>query len=487
MARQGTEKRRTGCVTCKKRRVKCDEARPVCRRCHIGDRSCVYLEPPVGSYSWQHLLQAKPSILPPLTDTSSQNYTRGLDYFRWVVAPALNWQLGNTFWTEPVMQLMMSEEAAMHGILAISVLYEGFEPGWKNGLHNETALKHYNHAMRFVATKELQDSIILVASVLFTCIEFLLGNKEAAITHCRYGILMSRSSVAQDRTVCAMLRHLSIFPYFFSTSENFLPANEPCNFRFENALAAAFEMDELMGRSIRLVRSLDAYRLGADPGPVSVGTLKVREVLLQDLTAWKVAFTALSRHPVEPTNCRSLLLMRHLVCWIWVNIAPERDETASDAFREEFAQIVGLANRPSEDVSRPKFTFDMGIAPLLHFVVIKCRHLQIRLEALEHIRTMGNARESLWDTATMYAIGKCLIEKEHGILVTIGMSVKDKELPTDDSRVRDSYVEDVVSEDIDEHGEVTFRRKIYLFVCEGAAVVKKAHWLTRTVSGHGQF
>ncbi|RBR14481.1 uncharacterized protein FIESC28_07717 [Fusarium coffeatum] len=383
------------------------------------------------------------------------------------------------------MQLMMNEETAMHGILAISMLYEGFEPGWKNELPNETALNHYNHAIRFVATKELQDSTILVASVLFTCIEFLLGNKEAAITHCRYGIMMSGSSVTQDRTVCAMLRHLSIFPYFFSTAEIPLPANGPCDFRFKSALVAAFEMDELMGRAIRLVRSLDAYRLGASPEPVSVGTWKVREMLLQDLTAWKVVFTALSLHPVEPTDCRSLLLIRHLVCWIWVNIAPERDERASDAFREGFAQIVGLAKGPSQDVSRPKFTFDMGIAPLLHFVVIKCRHLQIRLDALEVIRTMGNARESLWDTATMYAIGKCLIEKEHGILVTIGMSVVENELPTDDRRVRDSYVEDGVSEHVNEHGEVILRRKIYLFVREGATIVKRAHWLTRTVSRHG--
>lgn len=33
---------RTGCETCKKRRVKCDEVRPVCSRCMEAQRNCVY-------------------------------------------------------------------------------------------------------------------------------------------------------------------------------------------------------------------------------------------------------------------------------------------------------------------------------------------------------------------------------------------------------------------------------------------------------------
>ncbi|KAF2433590.1 hypothetical protein EJ08DRAFT_60436 [Tothia fuscella] len=35
---------RSGCFTCRNRRVKCDEARPVCERCRKGGRECVYPE-----------------------------------------------------------------------------------------------------------------------------------------------------------------------------------------------------------------------------------------------------------------------------------------------------------------------------------------------------------------------------------------------------------------------------------------------------------
>jgi hypothetical protein len=36
-------KSRTGCLECRNRRVKCDEVHPVCRKCAIGNRRCVYV------------------------------------------------------------------------------------------------------------------------------------------------------------------------------------------------------------------------------------------------------------------------------------------------------------------------------------------------------------------------------------------------------------------------------------------------------------
>ncbi|PFH56899.1 hypothetical protein XA68_15813 [Ophiocordyceps unilateralis] len=37
---------RSGCFTCRSRRVKCDEIHPVCERCNKGNRKCVYPDPP---------------------------------------------------------------------------------------------------------------------------------------------------------------------------------------------------------------------------------------------------------------------------------------------------------------------------------------------------------------------------------------------------------------------------------------------------------
>ncbi|KAJ5543697.1 hypothetical protein N7513_007205 [Penicillium frequentans] len=39
---------RSGCFTCRSRRIKCDESRPVCERCRKGSRDCVYPSPTSG-------------------------------------------------------------------------------------------------------------------------------------------------------------------------------------------------------------------------------------------------------------------------------------------------------------------------------------------------------------------------------------------------------------------------------------------------------
>lgn len=40
---------RSGCFTCRARRIKCDESRPVCERCRKGSRDCVYPSPTAPS------------------------------------------------------------------------------------------------------------------------------------------------------------------------------------------------------------------------------------------------------------------------------------------------------------------------------------------------------------------------------------------------------------------------------------------------------
>lgn len=37
-AEAGSQRSRSGCFTCRRRKVKCDESRPVCEKCQIGQR-----------------------------------------------------------------------------------------------------------------------------------------------------------------------------------------------------------------------------------------------------------------------------------------------------------------------------------------------------------------------------------------------------------------------------------------------------------------
>jgi hypothetical protein len=404
---------------------------------------------------------------------------RGLDYFRCEVASKLGGELDSSFWTSHVMRLAMTEDAAMQGMLAISLLYEGFQPSWKRQNDNEVALKHYNQALRMVASRELGTAAVLVMSILFTCIEFLRGNEAAAVTHCRHGTLVSHLPGDRDDEVIAVLRQLSAFPYFFSSGD--FPVLEAVHQpgQFESVSQASHAMHELMGQGIRLVRSLDGYRLDFEDATMPPDARQTQLTMLKNLTLWKTAFEDLGNRVKINSSSHALLMMRFRVCWIWSCIALRRDETASDAFQADFSQIAELAgNVPIAGLKTGNFSFGMGMSPLLHFVVIKCRHLPTRLKALEILRKMGRRRESLWDAATMCRIGEVMIEREHGFSVAPGMEVPEWDFPEDEKRVRDSYMEDEVFVEREDMGNEVLRRRIHLFVCDGKAIVKQPDWIS---------
>ncbi|KAK2765135.1 hypothetical protein FQN54_008834 [Arachnomyces sp. PD_36] len=73
---------RSGCFTCRTRRVKCDEARPICERCKKGNRDCVYPPPATAKSGSRSNLKAGESRSQGHGSDSSDNEgndSRGLE------------------------------------------------------------------------------------------------------------------------------------------------------------------------------------------------------------------------------------------------------------------------------------------------------------------------------------------------------------------------------------------------------------------------
>lgn len=464
--------------------MKCDEARPHCSRCQKSGRNCAgYREPPVGSLSWSRLLRTRPSILPSSTATSDD--LRGLDFFRCIVAPALAGPATRAFWTESVLQMAVQETSTCHAILAISSLCEHFGDAGRQicaaSDRQSEAVKNYNQALREIyLSKNLSAEVVLLASVLFTCIEFLRGNISAAIDHCRHGTRML-NKYGGSPEISGLFRHLSIFPHFFgATIADFpsLPELDRLTSDFGNLAEAQETMDWLMSRCVRLVRTFDLYRMDISGDLEIPPDLSYAQLMLcQDLTAWMTSFgrlrSTLKLDANEETLAR-LLEMRWQVCHIWAETTSCPDETACDAYLNQFTRITELAEVEvgSRSVLEPpklaSFSFEMGMAPLLHFVVIKCRYLRLRLRALSQLRQLAKPRESMWDSATMYAQGIRFIEYEHGIqLMTTTFSedaCREYELPSEVQRVRDSQLDERRCEGVDSEGNPVIFQGICLFV-----------------------
>ncbi|KAI0509417.1 hypothetical protein F5B22DRAFT_328602 [Xylaria bambusicola] len=491
MPRKGFERVRTGCITCKARKVKCDEGRPQCLRCKTSGRICEgFRAPPLGSLSWSSLLQVRPSTIP--VSESSSTELRSLDFFRCIIAPALTSPLGNSFWTNPVCQLAIQEPAARFAVLAVSLLYERFDPSADDSstlVENVLALRYYNKAIREVATsKRLDADTTLLISILFICIEFLRGNTSLAIEHCRHGLLILRSMDHPSPDISGIMNHLRIFPFFFGATIADFPLLQYLEYpqnRIHNLSEALGTLDCLMSKCVSILRAFDPFRIGAvGMAELPSSLFLMQQELGQELDVWHAIFSKmaddLEQNDENQTHIR-LLRARWHVCKVWLQISSHRDEMFSDTFRAQFERIVELARA---EASRTRlsgtersgfFKFEMGLAPLLYFVVIKCRFLELRLEAWSLLRIVGHAKESLWDTKLLQASGKRVIEREHRIELPQWppkcwweSASLEYTLPSDSQRIRDSYIEDETETLVGYDGSRMMRRKIFFFVPLGA-------------------
>ncbi|KAI1370687.1 hypothetical protein F4677DRAFT_347743 [Hypoxylon crocopeplum] len=484
MARKGSRKVRTGCLTCKARKVKCDEAKPHCNRClNTGRRCDGYVSKPTPGLLWHRPRQLFQSV-----DSASEG--RALQFFIEKTAQFLSGATDPYFWTHLVMQFSNFEPAVRHSVVAISSLYEQFqaEAVAHSGVQlkdNSLALQHYNAAIRELKATDNQPLVLLVC-ILFICIEFLQSNKQAAINHCKHGIALLENvnySWAREHLV-PVFRRLSVFPFYFGGGDadfpDLVPLEGPIPTRFNSFADAQSMLDDLLSRTLRVVRSGDAYRFGnlryeTVPSEKLAEQGDIRYLLDQ----WQIMFKGLEAGPMLPTTpstekynlggnfvqllSRTVLLVRYEICRIWLDIAFESNEMCYDWHLPAFRRVIDLCltvDSAIPDTSRlppakryPRFIFETGFMPMLYSVVTKCRDLDMRLEGLRIMQVLGVPRENLWEVDQMYAMGRRVIEMEHDVLLDdLGQLTTPTSypgLPPDERRVRYTATEPRASVHVD--------------------------------------
>ncbi|KAF3059285.1 hypothetical protein GL218_05153 [Daldinia childiae] len=473
MPRKGSRKVRTGCLTCKARKVKCDEGKPHCNRCITTGRACSgYATKPSSGLLWNRPRQLFQSI-----DSASEG--RALHFFCEKTAQFLSGATDPYFWTHLVMQFSNFEPAVRHSVIAISSLYEQFQAeGEKShsGVQlrdNSLALQHYNAAIRELKTTDNHPLVLLVC-ILFICIEFLQSNKEAAIQHCKHGIALledANYSWAREHLL-PVFRRLSSFPFFFGTGSIDFPdlvsVNSPLPTSFDDYIDAA----------------ADSYRFGdLRYKTVSSDLLEEQKVVENLLDEWQVLFKGLDTRSMLPTTpttewynlgiefikamSRAILLVRYELSRITLAIAFEANEMCYDQYLSGFQRALDsclLVDSVLPDGSRmpttkrePQFIFETGFMVWLHLIATKCRVLSIRLEALRLIRVLGVPRENLWELDQVYALARRVIEIEHGVVLNDegqpATPVQCPGLPPDEKRVRFTIMEPKSSTYIDLNGK----------------------------------
>lgn len=233
--RVGGRKSRRGCLTCKQRRIKCDEAHPSCRICTSSGRQC-------GGYAAVLSQKTTSNTLVGLHLSQKlglqESDRRSFDFFLSWTSPRLGGAFDKDFWCRQVLQVAQVEPVILDSLLAISELYE--DPQCLKGFRTETpqdkmalpadsvgasalgtgrpeaytksgndfeptitldnrgvlAIKHYNRAIRGLMEKVASGRATLLVAVLscvlFICVEFLRDNVFAALNLYTQGYSMLR-------------------------------------------------------------------------------------------------------------------------------------------------------------------------------------------------------------------------------------------------------------------------------------------------------
>lgn len=348
--------------------------------------------------------------------------------------------------------------------MAISILFEDFSDegsttSLRVGRGETLALKHYNKALYLQGSSPQPDPVaVLLNAILFTCIEYLRGNGQGALSHCEHAVrVMNVEKHAMRPELELSLRHLSVTPVFFAPDVRIVPLLPPPQLYggFQTPMNAGIYMSYLLARSTKLARSVGTYGTAAkEPGFVVPAELEAeQEILIEMHKEWFREFSDMNFDPVNESPRRlslfRLLEARWLTSWILTHPLVSIDPMASDAFLEEYQRIVELARLNIETETalpykrRYTFSFSMDCATVLQFVFLKCRHLPTRLEAFKLAQRMGARQESLWNVDAMLSLATALIETEHGIELTPELLHGNLEnlkwtLPPREARIRDS-------------------------------------------------
>ena len=424
-------------MTCKIRRIKCDEGKPVCTRCSSTGRTCE---------GYQHLI-ALPLNTVQINILTNKKELRSYQYFRERTSSELSSYYDRVFWNRIVLQTSYSNLALNHVIAAIGALHESLDsifdtsvPPWHVESQRHLAIQQCNKAIALLtheANKPPPTSVVLLSCILFMTFDYLENRCEAGLDHLSSGV--------------AILNQWRRSPKFCSTPKSEIDLIEdhlaPMLQRSTTSAAQILESDDspLKGRSGRDMASgtcptklpeiflniQDAHNclqslldhMFASIISLACGPLryKLEETIYEYqnvLRGWLDKFNAfsiitLSLYKAAGDRVRAfqraadLLKVHCRVGRILISTVPYADESHFDAHLEDFEEITSLcrelieledhaSQHPTSMLSVAlSFSFDLGIISPLFLVGSRCRNPELRREAIR-LLYVSRRREGVW-------------------------------------------------------------------------------------------
>ncbi|CAG8981267.1 hypothetical protein HYALB_00003865 [Hymenoscyphus albidus] len=457
--RKSGPRSKTGCTTCKQRRVKCDETKPGCIRCQNLGRECGgynTVETDAEKQVTPVAIHPRPvSVMPYAPSTAIPGTPEERRFFQRFcdkTAGEIGGEFDPTFWTEKVLQLCHSDAPIRFATIALGALAKSLEvTSFPTRLslsgfpqidhrhmdeHHSYALRQYSRAIGALRTL-LSDGrrhlrISLTSCVLFMTFEALQGSYDGSLTHLRGGSRLladwrtarkgQSSRLSQDSLSQIQDGLVDDLGRMFSRLDVqglFIPPPFPmpeCDWQdiittesFSSIQEARESWDFLM-QGIAQFYLKSVGHAQQDPDILnSTFWLQQHGHYSNQLNQWRAAFQAVYAGEIKNgavlTDATNILSIYYNLATVLLASSVEHSEMLYDEFTALFAEIIAksqaLITKPDEPTNTARYTLDMGTVLPLAITAIKCRDRKLRRLAIQLLWSKPRREGLCFDTITV--------------------------------------------------------------------------------------
>ncbi|RAL00009.1 uncharacterized protein BO80DRAFT_502910 [Aspergillus ibericus CBS 121593] len=443
--RKSTPKVRTGCITCKARRVKCDEAKPNCLRCTRAKRTCGGYPVPVPPTDTTATVEKITAYNIPFKVPGSQVDRQLLHFYCIQAASGLSSYSDPTLWNRLILQRCHHQPVIRYALVTLSALYQDHlttNPPGAGGdrpapsLQSLRLIARSHRQLRIhLSSPDASTEVALICSIIFYAFEALLGNAGQAIQHLDQGLILLQRCQATAPVHSAtddILPHLtalfsSLDVQASTYNDGRLPVLKllsPAETsglvpvvpdHFGTLVGAETTLIKLQNWMLRhLVSSLQYKHEAMENIPVDI--LHERHTLHDQFTKYIEAISTSITCATHSRISARLLLLRlqaRMFRTILAENIPHLSMEESNPLQQSLRDLSTLLTsspslQPVVDGAIPdkrSFTLSTHLIAALYFICMKSTNpstVDLALSLLRHERLPS--RDGLWDAGTVEAV-----------------------------------------------------------------------------------
>ena len=454
---------KSGCRTCKIRKVKCDEAKPQCRRCNSTGRPC-------GGYGRNNSPSSTITLVSAKTSPGSGEVYYGMDawleseverrsfdFFLNHASSRLGGFFQSPFWSREVLQAAIHHPSIRHLVVALGAAYEQFEDRVSQSSEDREemrfALHQCNQGIRHLTQKSgsldrseqsiENTSSAVIASILFTVFASLQGHMGEAMDHVRSGLRVLQDlqdlqaskekgptfalssaypvPLARMRSLLtnlyAQMRSMVNDEAIIERDSDPLLSNVNCPSSFVSLADAQDHIQALFSNTIAFFQ-----KNSFEPPQTQEIRDKVRvqqDVLRGALSDSRSALKALILREagsddgsIEAATTVVRLYHTYLKVRLGLDVLRD-DEFMFDSFESDFEEMLMYCEKIFEvtPYNEPTCSSGLGVVMPLHMIAARCRNPTIRRKAVALLLS-GVRREGVWDSIRVGRVVAMTVELE---------------------------------------------------------------------------